>query len=292
MDPHVAILVLDTPIVGVAARFGDFGDNVIALLKDSPFPTRKYQIAYNLPGNELDAAVSEKTLSQVALAIASGAVRGVVLTGSRSDSFATDIPWLTLLDRFIQDVLLATPGFPMVGLCFGHQVLAKNLGCKVGRNTAENGWEAGIHTVALNKSILDADDSPFRSALLTEQGKVLEHINLLQFHKDVVYSNVPATLKHPLLANTTFQNVGCTPKCSIQGIVTDSGPVKILTFQGHPEFLSEQALVMLELLVKQGNMDKATFERATYNTKNLENQGKLIGQVISDFISSHYDREI
>lgn len=292
MDPHVAVLVLDTPIVGVAAQFGDFGDNVIALLKGSPFPVRKYQIAYTIPGDDLDAAVAEKTLAQVALAIASGAVRGVVLTGSRSDSFATDIPWLTQLDRFIQEVLFSTPGFPMVGLCFGHQVLAKNLGCKVGRNTAENGWEAGIHTVALNKSILDIDNSPFRSALVTEEGKVLEHINLLQFHKDIVYSNAPPTSKHPLLANTTFQNVGCTPKCSIQGIVTESGPVKVLTFQGHPEFVTEQALVMLELLEKDGLMDTSTFERLTYKTKNLENQGKLIGQVISDFISSHYDREI
>lgn len=289
MDPHVAVLVLDTPIEGIASQHGDFGDNAIALLKRSELCLKKYQIAFDVPGDASDLERTEKTLSDIAAGIASGVIRGVFLTGSRSDSFATDVPWINLLDHFIKNVLFQRPDFPVVGICFGHQILAKNLGCKVGRNTAENGWEAGTHTVALNKSILDIDNSPFRSALVTEDGKVLEHINLLQFHKDIVYCNPPAESKQPLLAATSFQNVGSTPKCSIQGIVTESGPIKLLTFQGHPEFVNAQALVMLERLKTEGSMDTLTFERLKYKTNNLENQGNLIGQVISDFLSLNYN---
>lgn len=315
MDPHVAVLVLDTPIEGIANHFGDFGDNVISLLKGSPFAVKKYQIAYDTtaeaatssegPSGATDAKGSEasvagesaqsdsaeqcvQTLAHVAQGIELGLIKGLVLTGSRSDSFATDIPWLNALDRFIQTTLFKRADFPTVGICFGHQVLAKNMGCKVGRNTAEHGWEAGIHTVALNKSILDIEKSPFRSALVTEDGKVLEHINILEFHKDVVYCNPPTEPKPALLAATTFQNVGSTPKCSIQGLVTESGPVKLLTFQGHPEFVSEQALMMLERLEREKFMDTATFERAAYKTKNLENQGKLIGKVITEFLNTYY----
>lgn len=315
MDPHVAVLVLDTPIEGIANHFGDFGDNVNALLKGSPFPLKKYQIAY--AAEAVEPAVNstettynaesgvlceqeteqkdemitkcDQTLAEVAHGIELGLIKGLILTGSRSDSFATDVPWIQSLDRFIQDVLFKKSDFPTVGICFGHQILAKNMGCKVGRNTAEHGWEAGIHTVALNKSILDIEKSPFRSALVTEDGKVLEHINLLEFHKDVVYCNPPAEPKPALLAATTFQNVGSTPKCSIQGLITESGPIKLLTFQGHPEFVSEQALMMLERLEREKLMDTATFERAAYKTKNLENQGKLIGKVISEFLNTYYN---
>lgn len=289
MGPHAAVLVLDTPIEGLASEFGDRGDNILDLLGGAPVPLAKYQIAYSLPGIEDDVAIMEQTFARLAAEIDAGTVRAVVLTGSRSDSFATDIPWLTWLDKFIQDVLFVRERFPIVGICFGHQVLAKNLGCRVGRNPAKSGWEAGIHTVALNKSILDIECSPFRTALRIDGGKILEHINLLQFHRDLVYCNPPAKSKHLLLAATTFQNVGSTPKCSIQGLVTESGPVKILTFQGHPEIVGEQGLVMLRMLLDMGLIDKSTFERLTYNTKNLENQGMLVGRIISDFIATYFE---
>lgn len=284
----MAVLVLDTPITGVAAQYGDFGDNVLSLLKFLVVALKIYQIAYELPGDAPTAQGSDNLLQEVAQGITDGFIKGVVLTGSRADSFATNIPWLFSLDRFIQETLWTRANFPIVGICFGHQVLAKNLGCKVGRNTAENSWELGVHTVALNKSIFDIENSPFRSVLSTDDGKVLEHINLLQFHLDVVYSNPPTTAKQPLLAATTFQNVGSTPKCTIQGLVTESGPLKLLTFQGHPEFISEQALVMLERLNNEGAIDKGLFERLRYNTKNLENQGKLVGLVIDEFLATHY----
>ncbi|GEQ67160.1 hypothetical protein JCM33374_g823 [Metschnikowia sp. JCM 33374] len=289
MEPHVAVLVLDTPITGVAETFGDFGDNAIALMKGSKLDFVKYQVAFDVttPEND-DAKVKkcEEIFALLSLGIKEGLIMGVILTGSRTDSFLENHPWIDRLDKFIQTTLFNTPNLPMVGLCFGHQILAKNLGCKVNRNSAENGWEAGTMTISLNKSILDIPMSPFRSALVTEDGKFLEHVNLVEFHRDVVYG-MPPTSTHSLLSSTSFQNLGNTPKCSIQGLVTESGPVKLLTFQGHPEFSTPESLSMLELMAKDQKIDRAVFERSTYNTKNLENQGYIMGKAIREFIESH-----
>lgn len=284
---HVAILVTDTPIAGLTETFGDFGDNTADLLRECPIPTIKYQIAYEGTSQE-KLEETRLTLANVAELIHTGTVCGVILTGSRSDSFAEKVPWITALDEFIRSTLYVTPNFPIVGLCFGHQILAKNLGCKVNRNTPENGWEAGTTTIALNKSILDVQDSPFRRALTTNDDTLMEHINLVEFHCDIVYG-LPQTSSSgiPLLRSTTFQSIGNTAKCSIQGLVTEEGPVKLLTFQGHPEFSTPLALRILELDVEKGILDQATFEKLTYKTKNLVNQGDLIGQAISDFLVSH-----
>lgn len=290
VEPHVAVLVLDTPIPGVTEFFGDFGDNSIALLKESPIPVKKYQIAYDIAGDDVGERQkdTEKLLSEIAESISFGWVKAVILTGSRSDSFAEGVAWIDLLDKFIRNTLFTRPNFPVVGICFGHQILAKNLGCKVNRNTAENGWELGTTTIALNKSILGIENSPFRRALTNDEGGFVDHINLVEFHRDIVYG-LPVTSgsTHSFLTSTTFQSIGSTAKCSIQGLITEEGPIKILTFQGHPEFSTDEALKILEIDVEKGIIDQAAFEKLTYNTKNLTNQGDIIAKIINEFVGMY-----
>lgn len=291
MASQIAVLVLDTPIEGVAEIFGDFGDNVKDLLKTSDRPLVKYQIAIPLVDNVADprdVETMESTFAKLEESILAGVTAGVVLTGSRSDSYATGNVWIDRLDRFIQGILFSLPNFPIVGLCFGHQILAKNLGCKVNKNTPEHGWEAGTTTIAVNKSIMDIENSPFKKPLTLENGQILEHINLVEFHHDIVYALPPSpATKHGLMSETTFQNFGSTSKCSIQGFVTDSGPLKLLTFQGHPEFTTPEAMKMLEENLKHKVMDKSLYERLAYNTSNLINQGPIIAEVIQTFLDTY-----
>lgn len=288
MDSHVAVLVLDTPIEGIADRFGDFGDNAKSLLHNSPIPLIKYQIAFDVASEDVAQRTEQlrELFEKLAGLVRAGTVKAVFLTGSRSDSFVLGNPWIDLLDQFVQTTLFATENFPIVGVCFGHQILAKNMGCRVARNLPEHGWEIGTTTIALNKSIFEFEDSPFKSALVTESGDVLQHINLVEFHLDVVYG-MPAALKGTLLSKTSFQNLGATNKCSIQGLVTDAGPIKILTVQSHPEFSTEEALAMLEKKLENKFIDRAQFERLTYNTKNLANQGSVMGDAIAKFIEMY-----
>lgn len=291
MVSQIAILVLDTPIQGVAEYFGDFGDNVRDLLKDSGRPLVRYQIAIpvvNGVAEQDDVEKMESTFARLEESITSGATTGIVMTGSRSDSYATGNVWIDRLDKFIQTFLFSVPDFPIVGLCFGHQILAKNLGCKVNKNTPEHNWEIGTTTIALNKSIMEIENSPFKKPLTLEDGKVLEHINLVEFHQDIVYGLPPASsIKHGLVSETSLQNFGSTNKCSIQGFVTESGPLKLLTFQGHPEFTTPETIKMLEEAYDNEVIDKSLFDRLTYNTNNLINQGSIIAEVIDTFLNTY-----
>jgi GMP synthase-like glutamine amidotransferase len=62
-----------------------------------------------------------------------------VLTGSPA-SVNDNEPWIARLEQFLQDAFAAN--LPMVGLCFGHQMLAKVLGGVVGRPSTRvnHGW--------------------------------------------------------------------------------------------------------------------------------------------------------
>lgn len=280
---HIAVLVVDTPIAGVTEEFGDFGDNTMDLLKDCLLPFVKYQIAFDTENHTAsDIKNLEAIFAKLEEGIAGSTIKGVAITGSRSDSFEVGNPWIDRLNLFIKNVLFLQAGFPIVGLCFGHQILARNLGCKVGRNLPEIGWECGTTTIAINKSILGIENSPFKSALLLDDNRVLEHINLVEFHRDIVYG-----LPTGSVSGTSFQSIGSTSKCSIQGLITETGPIKLLTFQGHPEFTTAESLRMLDIDYEKKLFDKAVYERLTYNTKNLLNQGPIMGKVIDTFFELH-----
>ena len=62
----------------------------------------------------------------------------VVLTGSRHDAFG-EAPWLEELRARVRGLMDARK--PVVGICFGHQLVAHCLGAPVGR--APGGWHAG-----------------------------------------------------------------------------------------------------------------------------------------------------
>ena len=63
---------------------------------------------------------------------------GWLVTGSRH-SANDDLPWIALLEDFLHRTFAA--GVPIVGVCFGHQILAQALGGKVERFAG--GWGIG-----------------------------------------------------------------------------------------------------------------------------------------------------
>ncbi len=64
---------------------------------------------------------------------------GWIITGSRSGAYEND-PWIKPLEGFLRDCL--TSGVPVVGICFGHQILAQAMGGKV--VNSEKGWGVGL----------------------------------------------------------------------------------------------------------------------------------------------------
>ncbi|CCK71299.1 putative amidotransferase KNAG_0G02420 [Huiozyma naganishii CBS 8797] len=136
---------------------------------------------------------------------------GVLITGSRYDSFDTETRWIVELRKFVRRLLTATAAPPLVGICFGHQIAAHALGARVGRNPL--GFEGGVSRVTL-----------------TALGRSLFHresLDLSMLHTDAVFDTPQGTA-----------NWGASPLCAIQGLYT---PGRLLTFQGHPEFPTELA---------------------------------------------------
>lgn len=67
-----------------------------------------------------------------------GAADAWLVTGSRHGAYE-DHPWIAPLEALIRDIRDAQK--PMVGICFGHQIIAQALGGRVEKFTG--GWSAG-----------------------------------------------------------------------------------------------------------------------------------------------------
>lgn len=69
---------------------------------------------------------------------------GAILTGS-PEMVTSGAPWMLALQAWLRDAVAA--GFPLLGVCFGHQILAAALGGRVGDHPG--GAELGTVEVAL-----------------------------------------------------------------------------------------------------------------------------------------------
>jgi len=68
-----------------------------------------------------------------------------LITGSRHGAY-DDLPWINPLEIFVQQIYAA--GMPLVGICFGHQIMAQSLGGRVVKH--EGGWIAGAEQYAID----------------------------------------------------------------------------------------------------------------------------------------------
>lgn len=254
---HIAILVCDTPIPGISVKYGDFGNNCRDLLlagEQSPFPS----ICYRVCTDDIDEL--EGTYRVLEAGIGSGTVRGLLLTGSRADCFDS-LPWIQRLDTFLLNVAFRAAGLPIVGICFGHQIIGKNLGSRVGRNI-DQGWELGTTQLELN------------SKFPLMKGTVL---SMSECHRDVVF-DVPGQCH-----GSEFHTLGLTSSCAVQGLFSTGGKMKVLTFQGHPEFHPDLMVEICRDVYEQGGVSRATFEQSVEATRTNPNQGVEIGAVIGKF---------
>lgn len=80
------------------------------------------------------------------------AADGWLITGSKHGVYE-DHPWIPPLEALIRDI--HSRGLPMIGVCFGHQIIAQALGGKVekfsgGWSVGRTEYVAGGETLALN----------------------------------------------------------------------------------------------------------------------------------------------
>jgi GMP synthase-like glutamine amidotransferase len=102
---------------------GDYADLFKQLLGDQGFEFETYDV--------VDMQFPENVL----------AADGWLLTGSKHGAYE-DHPFIAPLETFIRDAYAS--GAPMVGICFGHQIIAQALGGKVEK--FPGGWAVGRQT--------------------------------------------------------------------------------------------------------------------------------------------------
>ena len=130
-----------------------------------------------------------------------------LITGSKSSVY-DDEPWIERLMEFVRE--LNEQQRKLIGICFGHQLVAQALGGRVEKSP--KGWGVGVHTHIFNE-IPEWHD-----------GKTRE-FNILVSHQDQVIQNADGA---KVLAGSDFcENAVCQ---------LDN---HVLTFQGHPEFVQD-----------------------------------------------------
>ena len=140
-----------------------------------------------------------------------GEYDGFVITGSRYSVYE-DKPWIKDLLEFVR--LCWERNVRVVGICFGHQVIAHALGGKAEK--AEVGWGFGIQTAKVTckqEWMTDTD---------TLNGDLY---NLIVIHQDQVVDMPPH-----------FRTIAENDFCPNSMILADD---KMLGIQGHPEFSKE-----------------------------------------------------
>ena len=83
-------------------------------------------------------------------------VDALLLTGSKHTA-ADDIEWINKLVDYTRQAI-ETKRIKVVGVCFGHQVIARALGARLGRS--EKGWEVAVTDVELTKEGIEVFDMP------------------------------------------------------------------------------------------------------------------------------------
>ena len=117
---HVGILVTGDPPPALAETFGRYDAMVAALLGEG-FETTAYRVADGRMPPAPDAHPAW------------------LITGSSAGVY-DDLPWIAPLEDFLR---AARGQAKLVGICFGHQIMARAFGGRVEQSS--KGWGVGLH---------------------------------------------------------------------------------------------------------------------------------------------------
>ena len=192
---RIGILETGHNSVALAARFGRFSDNYQAWLNAHRDEFALELRAYWVENGELPAAVDE--------------CDGYIITGSAASVYE-DHAWLVAVNAFVREAIDAR--IKLLGVCFGHQLIADALGGRVEKSA--KGWGIGRHTYEVTRRM------PWMEP-------AMESFSLLACHQDQVVE-LPADAE--VLASSEF--------CEFAMFAVGR---HVMTVQAHPEFGADYA---------------------------------------------------
>ncbi len=193
----IGILKCDSTNENFRREHGDYSDMFISLFQ-SVEPNLEFE-TYNVILGEYPKNLQDNNV--------------YLISGSRYGVNDGD-KWIDDLERFVLE--LQHRKHPLIGICFGHQMIAKALGGKT--ELATQGWGAGVQNYQI---------------LLTEawMEPQLEQFSILSFHKDQV-------TRLPENAVLIAQNDFCPYSAYYIG-------EWLISFQGHPELTKDYVKSLL-----------------------------------------------
>ena len=226
----VGILETGVPPEDLAARYGRYDAMMRRMLGDG-FDYQTYRVRDGeLPG-------------------APDAHPAYVITGSSAGVY-DDLPWIAPLEDFIRAVHGRAR---MVGVCFGHQVMAQALGGRVEKSG--KGWGLGLHGYAV--------DAP--QPWMDGAGGVA----VAASHQDQVVDAPPGA--------TVLLSSGFTPHAALLYAGGDA-----VSFQFHPEFERGMAQALVDL--RRPRLDPAEADRM-HASLDAPSDAERVGGWIRRFIA-------
>ncbi len=196
---RVGILKTDRVHEDLVGSFGEYPQMFQALL--APADPELEFVVYDVEAGEYPEDIDE--------------VDAYLMTGSKSSVYE-DEEWIHRLSDFVRE--LHARRKKLVGICFGHQLVAHALGGRTEKS--DKGWGVGAH------------DAVFHRLPEWHDGGDPEFV-LLVSHQDQVVETAPGT---EVLAGSDF----------CENAVCQLGD-HIMTLQGHPEFIKSYSDNLLEL---------------------------------------------
>ena len=143
---------------------------------------------------------------------------GFVITGGRASAYDKD-RWVARLLETVQEAYVHK--IPLLGVCLGHQVVAKALGGDVGVNPL--GWDIGLTPVALTPA----------GERLDGLNQAPRPLSVLETHQDIV-TRLPPEAVH----------LAFSPKTRYE--MFHVGPA-VFCMQGHPEMDNEEVREIISI---------------------------------------------
>ena len=206
---------------------------------------------YEFIFNEVDPSISLEIFDVVKNEYPEdiNACEGYLITGSR-ESVYDQIHWIETLKKFV--LKLHAQKKPLIGICFGHQLIAQILGGI--SEEAKVGWTVGNQTYEFKKRFPWSEDD-------------ISSIKLLHSHKDQV-------TKLPLEATL----IASTKKVPIAMFHIGN---HILSHQGHPEFTKEY---VFDVATKRRKiLGEHTYLEAIKNLQKTTPDNKVVAKWWLDF---------
>lgn len=233
-DLRITLLQADYVNPDLKHRFGDLPDFFAGLLSRADVPTPD---VFEVWRNEFPPADHRP--------------HAYIITGSRHSATDAD-PWIARLKAFVRDGIAARR--KVVGICFGHQILAEALGGRTG--PAPGGWNVGVHPLALKRTqewMMPALPAP----------------NLLFNHRDQVLAPPPGA---DILAGNA--------RVPIQMFALGS---TVLGLQAHPEYPTAYQEALMDLA---SGLDGATKTDALRRNRDLRRNDAVALQWLVRFINA------